>query len=127
MGPDTGDLSSRIWLNSSSRPVTAEVLCGDGARFQSFGDTINTASQMDTTGMRGQIHLPPERASLLSTAGKIHWCTPRNDNIFTKGNDLSRMFWLDTHAMGRSEKEPSVMSTPFSCSSHLSAKRCNCP
>jgi class 3 adenylate cyclase len=40
LGPDTGDLSMRFGLHSG--PVTAGVLRGDRARFQLFGDTVNT-------------------------------------------------------------------------------------
>jgi class 3 adenylate cyclase len=40
LGPDTGDLSMRFGLHSG--PVTAGVLRGDRARFQIFGDTVNT-------------------------------------------------------------------------------------
>ena len=42
LGPDTGDLAVRIGLHSG--PVTAGVLRGARARFQLFGDTMNTAA-----------------------------------------------------------------------------------
>jgi class 3 adenylate cyclase len=44
LGPDTGDLSMRFGLHSG--PVTAGVLRGDRARFQLFGDTVNTGKTM---------------------------------------------------------------------------------
>ena len=40
LGPDTGELGIRIGVHSG--PVTAGVLRGDRARFQLFGDTMNT-------------------------------------------------------------------------------------
>ena len=43
LGPDTGDLGMRFGLHSG--PVTAGVLRGDRARFQLFGDTVNTGKK----------------------------------------------------------------------------------
>ena len=40
LGPGTADLGVRIGLHSG--PVTAGVLRGEKARFQLFGDTMNT-------------------------------------------------------------------------------------
>ena len=42
--PDTGELSMRFGIHSG--PVTAGVLRGEKSRFQLFGDTVNTGTQL---------------------------------------------------------------------------------
>ena len=44
LGPDTARLAFRIGLHSG--PVTGGVLRGEKARFQLFGDTMNTAARV---------------------------------------------------------------------------------
>ena len=48
LGPDTASLSMRVGIHSG--PVTGGVLRGEKSRFQLFGDTMNTASRIETTG-----------------------------------------------------------------------------
>ena len=65
--------------------MTAGVLRGDKSRFQLFGDTVNTAARIESTGMRDKIHLSQETADLLVTAGKQHWVKKRDEPVDAKG------------------------------------------
>ncbi|GKZ01289.1 hypothetical protein MPSEU_001079900 [Mayamaea pseudoterrestris] len=92
LGPDTTSLSMRVGLHSG--PVTAGVLRGAKSRFQLFGDTVNTASRMESTGEREKIQVSQETANMLTVAGKSHWLTPRKDTVNAKGKGVLQTYWL---------------------------------
>ena len=95
LGPDTGDLAIRVGLHSG--PVTAGVLRGDKSRFQLFGDTMNTAARIESTGMRNKIHCSHETAALLHAAGKSNWLLKRTDTVVAKGKGEMQTYWLLTN------------------------------
>jgi len=92
LGPDTGDLMLRIGINSG--PVTAGVLRGDRARFQLFGDTVNTTARIEETGQGGRIHLSNETANFIIKQGKDHWLQKRQDTVIAKGKGEMETYWL---------------------------------
>jgi hypothetical protein len=92
LGPDTGDLSMRVRLHSG--PVTAGVLRGQKSRFQLFGDTVNTATRMQSTGDSSKIQVSLVTAELIKEAGKSHWLVPRADLVSVKGKGEMKTFWL---------------------------------
>ncbi|CAB9498657.1 Receptor-type guanylate cyclase gcy [Seminavis robusta] len=92
LGPGTAALSMRMGVHSG--PVTAGVLRGDRARFQLFGDTVNTASVMESTGCCGMIQVSEATATLLRLAGKDYWLQPRQDMVNAKGKGVLRTFYV---------------------------------
>ncbi|KAL3925957.1 MAG: hypothetical protein SGILL_000058 [Bacillariaceae sp.] len=99
LGPDTTELSMRFGLNSGQ--VTGGVLKGDRARFQLFGDTVNTAARMESTGTRGMIQLSQSTADLLVVAGKSGWITPRDEAVTAKGKGTLHTYWLEASSSNR--------------------------
>jgi class 3 adenylate cyclase len=95
LGEDTADLKMRIGLHSGS--VTAGVLRGKKSRFQLFGDTINTASRMESNGAMGRIHVSQETADELIASGFSHWLTPRQDKIMAKGKGEMQTYWVEVY------------------------------
>jgi class 3 adenylate cyclase len=92
LGPDTTDLAMRVGLHSG--PVTAGVLRGERARFQLFGDTVNTAARMESTGIRTKIQISQETAQLIIASGKSQWIKPREDIVVAKGKGELKTYWL---------------------------------
>ena len=93
LGPETSMLNMRFGLHSG--PVTAGVLRGRRARFQLFGDTVNKASRIETSGKSGRIHLSKETADLLIARGKSHWVEKREDAVTLKGLGNLNTYWLN--------------------------------
>jgi len=123
LGPDTGDLSMRFGLHSG--PVTAGVLRGDRGRFQLFGDTMNTASRMETTCTRGKIQVSTDTALLLKDAGKESWLLKREDAVMAKGKGLMETFWLNVKSTATSvagSSEPGSTTTSYVSESDLKSE-----
>ena len=76
LGSETTDLNLRCGLHS--RPVTTGVPRGLRSRFEIFGDTVNTASRMESTGIPTRIQLSQATTDFLIKAGKEIWVKPRD-------------------------------------------------
>ena len=76
LGSETTDLKLRCGLHS--RPVTAGVLWGIQSMFVIFGDTVNTASSMESTGIPTRIQLSQTTTDLKIEAGKESWIKLRD-------------------------------------------------
>jgi class 3 adenylate cyclase len=97
LGEDTRLLEMRVGLHSGA--TTAGVLRGEKGRFQLFGDTVNTASRMESNGVKGKIHVSEATADRLIKKGKESWLVEREDRIVAKGKgEMKTYFVVGTHA-----------------------------
>jgi class 3 adenylate cyclase len=93
LGDDTAALQMRIGLHSGS--VTAGVLRGTKGRFQLFGDTVNTASRMESNGVAGRIHISQATAEFIISKGKEDWIIPREEKIAVKGKGEMQTYFIN--------------------------------
>eukprot|EP00980_Cylindrotheca_fusiformis_P020401 scaffold7425_cov66-Cylindrotheca_fusiformis.AAC.2 len=92
LGPDTSDLDLRTGIHSGQ--VTAGVLRGERSRFQLFGDTMNTAARMESSGEPSRIQISEATSELLTKAGLASWVVPRSSRIFVKGKGEMQTYWM---------------------------------
>ncbi|KAL3935011.1 MAG: hypothetical protein SGBAC_009392, partial [Bacillariaceae sp.] len=91
LGEDTANLSMRVGLHSG--PVTGGVLRGQKSRYQLFGDTMNTASRMESNGTSGKIHVSQSTADELVKFGRSSWLLACIDKLPIKGKgDMQTYF-----------------------------------
>ena len=107
LGDDTAELKLRIGLHSG--PVTAGILRGEKSRFQLFGDTVNTASRMESTGEPDRVQVSSVTAEIIKKNGKGHWLLPRPDLVEVKGKGTFQTYWL-VNVSGQSTIRRSVAS-----------------
>ena len=98
---NTRELALRLGIHSG--PCTAGVLRGDRARFQLFGDTVNTASRMESTGLPNKIQVSSETAKALlsekDSSSKKSWLIPREQKVHAKGKGQMETFWVEKAAV----------------------------
>lgn len=71
------------------------VLRGQKSRFQLFGDTVNTAARMESTGKVNRIQVSQTTADLLVKANKGHWLKARDEAVEVKGKGTMQTFWVE--------------------------------
>jgi class 3 adenylate cyclase len=103
LGKGTDELALRTGMHSGE--VTAGVLRGEKGRFQLFGDTVNTASRMESTGTPRRIQVSQSTADVLILEGKESWLVPRREKVYAKGKGDMQTYFLELKE--KSDKPPS--------------------
>jgi hypothetical protein len=63
-----------------------------------FGDTVNTASRMETTGEPNKIQVSQTTADVLTARGKQSWLNARSDPVHAKGKGEIRTYFVNLGA-----------------------------
>ncbi|KAL3826798.1 hypothetical protein ACHAXA_000624 [Cyclostephanos tholiformis] len=92
-GLDTAKLDMRFGIHSGD--ITAGILRGAKSRFELFGDTINTASRMESTSLSGKIQVSEETAMLIRRGSKSQWLTKRDTLVTAKGKGELQTYWAE--------------------------------
>jgi hypothetical protein len=90
-------------------------LRGERSRFQLFGDTVNTAARLESSGEGNKIHISELTATLIKQAGQGDWIQEREDLVHLKGKGTMKTYWLSTKTESRKQNATSTAKINHPC------------